>query len=311
MARSLYHYRYFDLREVPVAHRHQSLMRQIRQWSPFDEYDTYVVWRKQAAWVWMWDKTRLHTAQQTQAIHTLHILPETLLHPTLQEGAQCVACLEGVEGQLWREHQLVASRWWPQMPCVTEWHIFLRANQFSPETGLPAVVEGDLAARPWAKSAKMDHSALLRDERLWVYVGIMLFVVLWIGEGVPIWELRKGIAQLEQETQQVSEQAVPILTARNQALQTQQQIETLRGLIRYPSQLEIMAKAAGVMPTGAIFESWAYQNGRLQFTVRGQSLDPAAAIRQFQEQALFEDIRAESGRDAEALRLSMRVKGLP
>jgi hypothetical protein len=308
LARSLYHYRYFDLRDLPVAHRHQGLMRQIRQWSPFDEYDSYIVWRKQAALVWVWDKATLQEAQHAQQINLIKVLPETLLRPTLEEGAQVVACLEGVEGQVWRQHHLIASRWWSQLPSIAEWQIFLRANHLSPDTVLPDVINSELKPQPWAKSAKMDRSALLRDERLWFFLGINLFAALLIWEWVPIWQLKNSIADLEQQTQKVSEQAVPILTARNQALNTQQQIETLQGLIRYPSQLEIMAKAAGVMPTGAILQSWSYQNGRLQLTLQAKDIDPAAYITQFQEQPLFYDIRSESGRDAGQITLSMQVR---
>ena len=90
------------LQEVPLQHRANILNQQIRQWSPFKQYGSYIVWRKQVALVWVWD------AQQQQTKLTEHdlteqrvdIIPETLLHPMGQDSEQLHQCLEGVEGQI-------------------------------------------------------------------------------------------------------------------------------------------------------------------------------------------------------------------
>ena len=65
----------------------------------------------------------------TSTQHLGRYLPETLAQLPLDNGARLVSGLSGFEGQIWRKQNLVASRWWPQIPQETDWNGFIRAAQ--------------------------------------------------------------------------------------------------------------------------------------------------------------------------------------
>ena len=58
--------------------------------------------------------------------------PETLARVGLKDGVRLVRCLEGFEGEAWRDGDLVASRWWPATPSAQEWNFFLRGAKNAP-----------------------------------------------------------------------------------------------------------------------------------------------------------------------------------
>lgn len=58
-------------------------------------------------------------------------LPETLAQVPLHEGARLVEGLSGFEGQIWKNNDLAASRWWSRAPTETHWDSFIRSAQES------------------------------------------------------------------------------------------------------------------------------------------------------------------------------------
>ncbi|PHR53890.1 MAG: hypothetical protein COA47_16425 [Robiginitomaculum sp.] len=76
--------------------------------------------------------------------HRGRMLPESLAREPMTDGLRLLSCLEGVEGQVWKDNSLLASRWWPSVPRETQWQTFLRAAQVDLEeytTGQPALQE--------------------------------------------------------------------------------------------------------------------------------------------------------------------------
>lgn len=61
------------------------------------------------------------------AMANARAIPESLIYQSMEDGVRLVSCLDGVEGQIWKDSSLVASRWWPSAPSVRQWQIFLRA----------------------------------------------------------------------------------------------------------------------------------------------------------------------------------------
>lgn len=56
-------------------------------------------------------------------------LPESLARQPLENGTRLVECLEGYEGQIWYEGNLVSSRWWSEKPSEKGWVVFVRAAE--------------------------------------------------------------------------------------------------------------------------------------------------------------------------------------
>jgi len=68
------------------------------------------------------------------SVHKGRVLPESLAREPLNNGARAVQCLEGIEGQVWQDGNLNASRWWPDVPSQVQWTAFMRAAQVELET---------------------------------------------------------------------------------------------------------------------------------------------------------------------------------
>ncbi|MEM7020556.1 MAG: hypothetical protein AAF512_24840, partial [Pseudomonadota bacterium] len=126
VSREFCYYRLFDLRNVDTGRQESALAVKIRQWSPFVDYGSYAVWHNGYAQVWVWDKAEQEAALSDQSIKQAFFMPETVLQQKTENGARLVECLEGIEGQVWREGALVGSRWWPTPPPVKTWQRFLR-----------------------------------------------------------------------------------------------------------------------------------------------------------------------------------------
>ena len=84
------------------------------------------------AGVWSWDGDLQMETGETAA--GVRLLPETFAREGFDDGARILRCIDGYEGQVWRNKALIASRWWPKTPTDRDWQQFLRAAQAS--TGL-------------------------------------------------------------------------------------------------------------------------------------------------------------------------------
>jgi len=61
--------------------------------------------------------------------HKGRYLPESLVHQPMEAGVRIVRCLSGYDGQIWVDKNLVASRWWVNLPSHNDWDVFMRASQ--------------------------------------------------------------------------------------------------------------------------------------------------------------------------------------
>ena len=94
------------------------------------------------AGIWSWDGE--FEIDRDASAKSVRVIPETLIRTQLEEGARLVRCIDGFEGQVWRDSALIASRWWPNPPTAREWQHFMRAAQAPVENGdgdAPAPVE--------------------------------------------------------------------------------------------------------------------------------------------------------------------------
>ncbi len=67
-------------------------------------------------------------------------LPESLAYMPLADGARLVQCSQGVEGQIWKDNVLIASRWWPEAPAQRHWDLFVNGSNIGDVNyDLPAV----------------------------------------------------------------------------------------------------------------------------------------------------------------------------
>jgi len=313
VSRRLCHYRLISLADVPLARRENVLRLKIRQWSPFKEYYSYPVWHSnEQVQVWIWDKQLQDEQVKQLNFKKVVAIPETLLRlrPPI-DILRLIHCLEGIEAQVWQRNALIASRWWAQMPTVTEWIQFQRTHSLPIQIDIPDPVDLPLLPRPWGRPrANIVHFGVAQEATL-VTVIVALLTSLFTWQGVNLWQWYQATQQINTQIEQATTQIEPLVQARTQALNYKQQAEELLQLNVYPSQLEILHQVLEKLPHNENTKllEWLYQWGELRITVETDKLDPTFYVKTFQESNLFTNVSAElgSGRDAKQIFINMQL----
>jgi hypothetical protein len=298
------------LKELPDNRPEDALPLKIRQWSPFAHYADYIVWQNDTVLVWVWDA---HLQQQTMAQASLknaYTLPESVLRPALPtDGERLLVCLEGIEGQIWRNGILIASRWWSISPDLRDWNQFLRAHSLATVAYVPTPEQTDLALTPWGKARRRFAGLRGHKERDWIFLGTLLFVVITTWKVVEIVKIHAAVQSLQARLEGLNDQATPVLKARNLAINNKQEVERLLSMNAQLTQLELMTMVQDKLPpqAGVKVVDWAYQSGELKVTIEAPYIDPRQYVENFQSQPLFLDVKSETGRNANQIIVSMRI----
>jgi hypothetical protein len=305
ISRALCHYRCFDLREIPINRRDSVLQMQIQQWSPFAEHNSFSVWNQGVAQTWLWDSSKVETFQTEQNLKNPYNIPETVLRPKLENGVQLLKCLDGIEGQIWKDNILIASHWWAEIPDIRIWQNFLRAHNALEFIDVP-LQDLPFLAQAWGKARSAFRSSGLLQERWLIGILLVTFLTAFIWEGVFVYKWQSAYSSLQKEIETLNEKANPILTAKSQTIEEQKHVERLLGLDLYPNNLELMAKIAEKLPQNIKIIEWHYQTGELSFSIEGGTIEPSYYVSTYQAIPLFSDVKSNS-KMANQLTISMKV----
>ena len=318
LSRALLRFHRFDLTGVPANKREPALRLRLAQWSPYRDADHCVIWNGERATVWCWDGARIRerVGPAGRSRWRAILIPETLLVEPGSEGARLVACIDGLEGQLWRQGELLSSRWWPKQPTPDEWATFLRdAGQTVEDGKVPAVRRPSQLDRPWASPRSVTAAASSQRALEWIVYAGLSGVLLLASLGLALQYARLYLADssVKGQLQASHGRASTLLQARNAALADASRIRDLIALGGYPDQLRLMAATAEALPEdGTYVSQWLFEQGRLTVTFGATNRDLAGSqiIANLQGLPYFTDIRAVPGNDARTLQLTMRVNPL-
>lgn len=314
LSRPLYRFQIFDLSQVPLKNRAQALNLELAQWTPYAESEYYVGWQGAYAMVWGWDADKVRQAIIAHGLkpQRAHLLPETVLQTPLTEGLSLSRCQEGIEGQLWHESKLVRNRWWPHLPSTEEWLMFQRDAAIPPseqQAQPPNPRTIMLNPQPWVSGFDAADAQGSQLEHLLLALGALLLLAptCWIGSHLI--KLQSHIAQLHAQQTKLQSTADPIIQARSKALDNLARINELQALAPYPSQLQLMAKVAQVLPQDRSYlKDWDYQSGQLKLTLTSNNdISTTALISALQQAGLFSEVKALPGRDAQNVTFQMQV----
>lgn len=98
-----------------------------------------------SASIWSWDSSFL--TDDNKKLSDLICIPETLARVPGKDGVRLVRCAQGLEGEIWQEGTLTASRWWRDLPSQQDWRLFLRAGKLRDHDTSQAVP--DPVSVPW------------------------------------------------------------------------------------------------------------------------------------------------------------------
>ena len=124
------------------------------------------------------------------------------------------------------------------------------------------------------------------------------------GEGLSWWWAERA---LRTQYDQLSDQVSPILSARNQALQTNRMATELGRALQHRSQVALLGQVAELLPKDSRLLAWRYRGSELDLRIGTDSVDPRLYVRRFMESGSFEDVRVEPSQ-SEGLSLSLVLR---
>jgi hypothetical protein len=303
------------LPEAAAARQRDALQLQIRRLSPFAETGSHCHFGEKFVSLWLWDQAAVREAAGAIGIDAarVKVLPEPALRPPAADGVRLVATLDGVEAQSWSEGAVAASRWWAAAPDARAWTLYQRGASLPPErltASPPPPLSLPWLARPWTHDRQSATVDLGRIDMRLVAAGVAVLLFAGYGYLGAEWvHLENQLAQSRAQVAARSRAIDPILAARATALDNQAAIGRIRGFDRFPDQLTIMARVAGILPQNdAHFTDWDYEAGKLDLTIAAdQPLDALYFVQSLERVHGFSGVGAERAGGDNSLRLRLTV----
>ena len=301
---------------MPAAERFAALGMQARAWAPFEASSYRLNIHGEEGLVVAWDSASVAADLADAGLDALrcHLVPESLLRGPGADGVRLVRCAEGVEGQVWREGWLCASRWWSEQPDAEEWQLFLHASACEPDE-IPALVEVSMAARPWADLRGLDASdAISADKasRLLMLGGLALALAIGFvaRQGWDVWQQTR---QREALIAGLRGSSAAALESRDQAMRMLAQDQQWVNWLSAPQPIEVIAALHEALgKSGAVVKDLELSGDRLRLALQ---LSPQAqrsgVVRDLQAGGWFKsvaEVRLESARGL--MVVDMRIDGL-
>jgi hypothetical protein len=241
------------------------------------------------------------------------IVPETVIRTPQRDGPRLARALDGVDGQLWRDGHLVASRWWPDVPSAAEWRNLQREAGIAPDqqsVAVPEPIEPAWMRGSWLGKSPTRHEGTLRAlEAPLVLAGALALTGATAWFATALLSLRQATRDAEAKLQAAESSAQPVLSARQSALNDLTRIKQLRALDAYPSQLALMGALAELMPKdNSALRSWEYQSGKLKLTLTNVSAMSATHyITTVQNAKGVQNVTAQASPDGKSLTIAVEI----
>ena len=238
------------------------------------------------------------------------IVVETRLYPPPEDGqgVRLLICRNGLEGQVWRDNVLLASRWWSKVPESSQWLAFTRSAGISQDMQQPEPMQLSRLTVPWGKAVDLEGRGPWQWE-VWILrlLPPLAAIVLGWQLGV-IYQLEKAATDYEERHAQQSQQHEAILQQRSEFDNHLERINVLRGLWHSPSQLELLHTALNLMPGGTMdIVEWDFQAGSLGLVIQGDRLDPTNLVKAYSIPDWSDDVRVDKARQPNSMKVSIRI----
>jgi hypothetical protein len=311
LARHLCAYTVLEGAAVPARKRKGFVDTALARWSPFADTQSHVEWVGDRAMAWAWSRGRVLAGPDAIPLSPpRRMFPESMFRGApLASGEQLVQLDEGLEGRVWRDHLMVASRWWAEMPTLSDWNEFRRGAGLSPATAVPDALVAELQTQPWATSGSPDLREAFghyRNTLAAVVAGLAMAVLAALLVGVlalkiSIWQVNRQIAEQEQSLEK-------IITARDSALQARAAIDARLALRPPAGQMELLGLVSGLMRGQWQLLEWKLPDARtLEVTARMTNPDPRAIVAAWEASKRFTDVTAELGKQPNSVVIKAHV----
>ena len=301
---------------LPENKRTSALSLQVRRWAPFAQTKFAAYWVGHRASVYAWDAASINAviAENGELPARCGVWPETFFRPAWDEGVRLVTAIDGYEGQAWRNGLLVATRWWAELPSAGDWLLFKRSAGAPSDAGpteVPAPIELPILDLPWTETPDPIANAwsMLQSPRIAAAVAVVVFAPLmfyltqWVATGIAAASKAGAQAALTASSQAVR-------ADRAAAMADRDVIEAYLGLEPYPPQFVVVTTAMKLIADKKVsLLEWTYDNGALDFILRGtEPLDASAFIELFERSGMFVEVSGTLTSQERELRMKTHVK---
>lgn len=296
VGRELLIYRFLDLAHIPKPQRAKVLSRQLTQLSPFSNFGHFVSPTESGEYmIWFWDEELRLQALETlsqqysamaEHIHSLRVVPETILLPFAENGLNTLQCCEGEDVQFWKNGVLESSRW---------------GVGNGKENGKEVVSYGpNWSGVDRRRVVELEDTAW----RLGFFV-LLLLAAFDAGRLVSVVienrALSEGALIARTELERVIEE-------RNRVREVKNFNERLLSITSLPNQLSMLAEVDEVIPMGGSIWSWEYGDNNLRVGVSDKDRNDRLYVEQLSSSDMFSDVDLEPGDKPEELVIKLRVE---
>lgn len=239
-----------------TARRREAELEALRIAMSQDAAYYILLWREGAS-VWTWDeaavRTELQRAERDDLIAAPRA-PETLMQaPEISaDGLRLAACAFGFDGQLWRDGEIIGSRWWRERPTENDWLLFAESVGGSVAAGgAPSPMTPAPLARPWRQNDWRPQNPELIDKRaaFWISAGLVAAVfcgaAFVAGVELTYVRLHGKISRLEREVAPVREAHRRVSLANAELKRISAPIKGVEGVV-------VMSAVAAILNTAGV-----------------------------------------------------------
>lgn len=301
------HYRRLDFSELPMRQRLPAALLAMRRHELAPGMLHHLAWTGGIAHAWIWPRPdpALAIAQDQQAW-----IPESLLRaPPGVDGPRLLGQMSGVEGQIWRDGQLWASQWWPDLPGKDAWRRFLRGGGVGPEV---AEVPPQLEWLPWSDAPWGDpHRGLpgspaLLERLAWAAaLGVVGLGLGWQLAAQANWTI--ALARVDSRVEALRAQAAPLLEARERADAALESLQGYRDLRSGVSDYVMMGEVVRPLPADTRLAAWRREGVRLQVGVLSAESDPRKYVSAFDGHPQLAEVVATPALDGTGMQLDFTL----
>jgi len=283
-----------DFRNIKKNLQKSSLTLQLKQLSPFNQYDSYVIWKNDHVMLWVWqsnpDDGQLNPKQ------SIKLLPETLFYGKQhQSKVEIVQLDSGYEARLWVAGLIMGSQYWPNMPSIEEWNNFLRNHSKSSQQQLPEINDYCLNETPWYEPHIIDKMLEASKSINLPLLICSVFFTVFCYQIAGLMNLYQNLEDSNNQHEIAMAKANDIVTARNNAVRELTVINQINSLTRWPSQIELLATCNQILrQLNSVLIGWKFDDGELQLVIKTDNSDPTAFISAFESSKLFTSVNLDA-----------------
>lgn len=280
-----------------------------RSRTPYANPAFYFDWSDSLVGIWSWPKDLIQSVDGFEG----DIVPETLLQQPLPNGERVVETIDGVEGQVWKDNCLVASRWWPTPPSAVEWISFLRASRLQPASEVvPAPQKAPMLGRPQSRRpfpAVLDQirSTNWRDMAA---MALLIFAVPALYLGGQWVQLSLATSAVKDELAQLSRETAEISAARSRAQSASAELAAYADVLnnRHPAAL-LASVSEELQRLSLRLDAFDLSEDRLSLNIHAEpGFLPEELVRTMEASDFMNSVSVEPGRGAGDWILSARLE---